>query len=323
MNHEGINKPCDGNRAKEETFGLWLAEYAETKEADELLFSILKDTKPAATDAGSAFKRISKQLGITHRASCLQRIGRWSIRIAACLFVPVSAMSFYFYGEAQRPGEWLEAYAPYGDTREVILPDGSKVVLNSGSKLIYPDKFGPDRRQVFLSGECYATIGKDPRRQFIMSAGEVDIRVFGTQFNLKSYAEDSEIEVALIYGSLAMESKSGKDTDSSIMLKPGELVQLDKQTGATETFDINVDMYKPVVSGGGLFFMDKRFDEIVAYLEKRFNVIINISDKSLTCKRFIASFVNGETLDEMLASFNADGEMRIRREERVINITKL
>ena len=68
--------------------------------------------------------------------------------------------------------------------------------------------------------------------------------------------------------------------------------------------------------------MDKRFDEIVAYLEKRFDVKINIFDKSLTEKRFIASFVNGESLEQMLASFNADGAMRIRREGRIINITK-
>lgn len=81
---------------------------------------------------------------------------------AACLLLPVAALAFYLYGEAQRPGEWFEAYAPYGKTLRVVLPDGSEVVINSGSKLIYPDRFGPDRRQVFLAGEGYATIAKDP-----------------------------------------------------------------------------------------------------------------------------------------------------------------
>ena len=71
-----------------------------------------------------------------------------------------------------------------------------------------------------------------------------------------------------------------------------------------------------------LFFMDKRFDEIVAYLEKRFDVKINVADRALAERRFIASFVNGESLDEMLASFNADEAMRIRREGRIVNITK-
>ena len=65
----------------------------------------------------------------------------------------------------------------------------------------------------------------------------------------------------------------------------------------------------PSSAGGGLFFMDKRFDEIVAYLEKRFDVKINVADRALAERRFIASFVNGESLDEMLASFNADEAM--------------
>lgn len=73
---------------------------------------------------------------------------------------------------------------------------------------------------------------------------------------------------------------------------------------------------------GRALLLDKRFDEIVAYLEKRFDVKINVADRALAERRFIASFVNGESLDEMLASFNADEAMRIRREGRIVNITK-
>ena len=105
-----------------------------------------------------------------------------------------------------------------------------------------------------------------------MSAGEVDVRVLGTKFNLKSYAEDSEVEVTLVEGSVEMETKLGGD-DRIVRLRPGELVKLDKRTGSTETFDV-------------------------------------------------PTFVNGESLDEMLASFNADEAMRIRREGRIVNITK-
>ncbi len=323
MDKKEIRNLFDGDcsPAEEQAAGRWLAEHAETKEADELLYALLRDTKPAAADATGAFGRVCRRLGIAPKVSAWRLVGRWTMRAAACLLVPVAALAFYLYGEAQRPGEWFEAYAPYGKTLRVALPDGSEVVINSGTKLIYPDKFGPDRRQVFLAGEGYASITADPERPFVMSAGEVDVRVLGTKFNLKSYAEDSEVEVTLVEGSVEMDTKFGKE-DRTVRLKPGELVKLDKRSGITETFDVSVETYRPVVCGGGLFFMDKRFDEIVAYLEKRFDVKINIFDKSLTEKRFIASFVNGESLEQMLASFNADGAMRIRREGRIINITK-
>ena len=277
----------DCSPAEEQAAGRWLAEHAETKEADELLYALLRETKPATANAEGAFRRVCRRLGIAPKSSAWRLVGRWTMRAAACL----------------------------------LLPDGSEVVINSGSKLIYPDRFGPDRRQVFLAGEGYATIAKDPGRPFVMSAGEVDVRVLGTKFNLKSYAEDSEVEVTLVEGSVEMETKLGGD-DRIVRLRPGELVKLDKRTGSTETFDVPTDTYRPVVCGGGLFFMDKRFDEIVAYLEKRFDVKINVADRALAERRFIASFVNGESLDEMLASFNADEAMRIRREGRIVNITK-
>ena len=156
---------------------------------------------------------------------------------------------------------------------------------------------------------------------FVVETFACDVEVLGTKFNLKSYAEDSEVEVTLVEGSVEMETKLGGD-DRIVRLRPGELVKLDKRTGSTETFDVPTDTYRPVVCGGGLFFMDKRFDEIVAYLEKRFDVKINVADRALAERRFIASFVNGESLDEMLASFNADEAMRIRREGRIVNITK-
>ena len=222
----------DCSPAEEQAAGRWLAEHAETKEADELLYALLRETKPATADAEGAFRRVCRWLGIAPKSS------------------------------AWRPG-----------------------------------------------------------RPFVMSAGEVDVRVLGTKFNLKSYAEDSEVEVTLVEGSVEMETKLGGD-DRIVRLRPGELVKLDKRTGSTETFDVPTDTYRPVVCGGGLFFMDKRFDEIVAYLEKRFDVKINVADRALAERRFIASFVNGESLDEMLASFNADEAMRIRREGRIVNITK-
>ena len=161
----------DCSPAEEQIAGRWLAEHAETKEADELLYALLRETKPATADAEGAFRRVCRRLGIAPKSSAWRLVGRWTMRAAACLLLPVAALAFYLYGEAQRPGEWFEAYAPYGKTLRVVLPDGSEVVINSGSKLIYPDRFGPDRRQVFLAGEGYATIAKDPGRPFVMSAG--------------------------------------------------------------------------------------------------------------------------------------------------------
>ena len=201
------------------------------------------------------------------------------------------------------------------------MQDGTSVWLNAGTTLRYPALFTGRERRVEIEGEARFEVVHDAKHPFIVRTYACDVEVLGTKFNLKSYAEDSEVEVTLVEGSVEMETKLGGD-DRIVRLRPGELVKLDKRTGSTETFDVPTDTYRPVVCGGGLFFMDKRFDEIVAYLEKRFDVKINVADRALAERRFIASFVNGESLDEMLASFNADEAMRIRREGRIVNITK-
>ena len=133
-----------------------------------------------------------------------------------CCLLPLGARAEGLWLDGAHAYEGMErsydmGYSPeeVGNTLRVVLPDGSEVVINSGSKLIYPDRFGPDRRQVFLAGEGYATIAKDPGRPFVMSAGEVDVRVLGTKFNLKSYAEDSEVEVTLVHD-LGDNRKSGR-----------------------------------------------------------------------------------------------------------------
>ena len=102
----------DCSPAEEQAAGRWLAEHAETKEADELLYALLRETKPATADAEGAFRRVCRRLGIAPKSSAWRLVGRWTMRAAACLLLPVAALAFYLYGEAQRPGEWFEAYAP-------------------------------------------------------------------------------------------------------------------------------------------------------------------------------------------------------------------
>ena len=247
---------------------------------------------------------------------------RWSAAAAAVVLLAFGGYYFHAARDFSRQGErLLSVSVPHGQRVSLTLQDGTSVWLNAGTTLRYPALFTGRERRVEIDGEARFEVVHDAKHPFIVRTYACDVEVLGTKFNLKSYAEDSEVEVTLVEGSVEMETKLGGD-DRIVRLRPGELVKLDKRTGSTETFDVPTDTYRPVVCGGGLFFMDKRFDEIVAYLEKRFDVKINVADRALAERRFIASFVNGESLDEMLASFNADEAMRIRREGRIVNITK-
>lgn len=106
-------------------------------------------------------------------------------------------------GQVAEQPEWVEVYAPYGQTRCITLPDGSRVWLNSGTYVFYPDRFDRER-QLFVSGEVYMDVTKDPERPFRVDTRNVSIRVLGTRFNLRSYNEDKYVETSLVEGSVAL-----------------------------------------------------------------------------------------------------------------------
>lgn len=222
------------------------------------------------------------------------------------------------------PVEFTEIYAKRGSSEKVTLPDGSTILLKSGSSLIYPSEFKGDTRKVFLSGECYASIAKNPDRPFIMSTGMMNVRVTGTEFNIKSFPEDSEAEVALVEGSVQLEGRNGSSTPlQSITLTPGNVVKVDRKNGETRISEFNINNYGSEEGRGEAFvFLDRRFCDIASELSRRLDVNIVIYDKTLGEKRFYSSFVNGESLEEMLATFNADGSMVIRENAGTIRITK-
>jgi len=107
-----------------------------------------------------------------------------------------------------------------GSRSKIMLPDGTQVWLNAGSKLTYGKEFGNSLREVTLTGEAYFDVVKDSAKPFLIHARNVDIRVLGTAFNVKSYPDDKTTETSLIRGSVEVSIKNRPK--EKIILKPNE-----------------------------------------------------------------------------------------------------
>lgn len=105
---------------------------------------------------------------------------------------------------------------------KVQLPDGSTVILNKQSRLIYNKDFGVSKREISLTGEAYFDISRDKSVPLTVTAGSVKIRVIGTSFNVRAYTNDSTIETSLIRGSI--EVSSADDPERSIRMRPNEKI---------------------------------------------------------------------------------------------------
>ncbi len=131
-----------------------------------------------------------------------------------------------------------EIATQYGTRTTQKLPDGSRVWLNAGSKLTFGDNFGEDIREVTLTGEAFFDVVKNPEKPFIIHTSTIDVKVLGTQFNVKSYPTDKTTETSLIRGSVEVVVKNRPN--EKYVLKPNEkLVVPNEEVKAATSNDGN------------------------------------------------------------------------------------
>jgi len=121
-----------------------------------------------------------------------------------------------------------EIVVPLGAKSQVTLSDGTKVWLNAGSKLRYPVNFLKDTREVYLEGEAFFDVTKSHKRLFVVKTSKLNVKVYGTQFNVKSYPEENIIQTTLVRGSVAIETND-KSNKRTVFLKPNQSATYYKQ----------------------------------------------------------------------------------------------
>ncbi len=245
---------------------LWYksAEEDELPQPNRVLFQNIKDI--IRNDERNTFQRKIK-------------LYSWGLRIAAVLVIGLIASTVFF--SLQTPpseqvllSEELQTITtPYGAKTNITLPDGSVVWLNSGSKLIYPLRFG-DSRPVKLIGEAYFKVEKN-KGPFIVSTNFGDIKVKGTSFNVKAYNDDDSFEATLVEGVIAYNTKN---SDKEITLKPGE--QLERTAERVNIKQVETK-YFTSWKEGKLLFNREPFPGFIKKLERWYNVQIEYSDPKL------------------------------------------
>lgn len=193
---------------------------------------------------------------------------------------------------------------PYGKTFELKLSDGTTAHLNAGSSIKYPVKFLKGKqREIFITGEAYLDVAKDEAHPFIVSSGNLNVRVLGTQFNFSAYPEDATTEVVLVEGSVSMFTEdNGYNETKNTLLTPGFKGSFNRKNSKLATKQVNVSSYTSWMKGK-LIFRNMTFNNILKKLERHYNVSIVNNNTALNTKIFNANFGN-QTLQEVLKELN-------------------
>ncbi|OEK06130.1 hypothetical protein A8C32_19050 [Flavivirga aquatica] len=191
---------------------------------------------------------------------------------------------------------------PYGKKFQVILSDGTKVDLNSGTVFKYPVNFVEGQpRQVYLeNGEAYFDVTHDKEHRFIVNTNNHNIEVLGTQFNISSYKEDSVIRTTLVEGSVRVFDSSKER--KALLLIPNEQSSWDKNNKVISKNVVDPYFYTGWRTGE-LLFKSNSFAEIVKKLERNFDVSITGYNEKLGQERFTARFEN-ETIEQIMRYFS-------------------
>lgn len=213
--------------------------------------------------------------------------------------------------------EYNELTVPNGKTFELILSDGSHVVLNSGSMLRYPVVFlegGP--RNVFLDGEAYFSVEKDKSRRFTVETNNMTTEVYGTIFNMSNYSDENNTSTVLVEGNVGVYGTEGKENSEPTDILPGQRAVM--KEGAITIDEVDVSKYIAWTEGK-LLFIDDPFEIIIKELERHFDININSQVEKLNQKRFTGTFTT-ETIDQILFTFQEHTPFRYDIKENTITI---
>lgn len=196
-------------------------------------------------------------------------------------------------GKAEKPF-MNKINIPLGGQYQITLPDGTQVWLNSASSLTYPSYFSGEERLVQLTGEAYFEVAKNAGMPFRVTAGDTDIKVTGTHFNVSAYAEDQRISTTLLEGSVDVVKNS-----SILHLKPGQRAVSIPQS---DYFVRHVVDAEAAIGwkNGYFVFEDQSIETIMRDVARWYNVDVSFERRKGIEKKVGGTFSRSKSLDELL-----------------------
>jgi len=222
------------------------------------------------------------------------------IRYAAILLLAIALPFSYYLGtrSSKSDNSITTISCAFGDKSSIILPDSSKVWLNSGSKLTFNSDFKSGARKVILEGEAFFSVSKDKEHPFRVKTADIDIEVLGTKFNVKAYPDETSVSTTLVEGSLEISSQY-----QNTRIKPDQKLVFSKESKKMTMREIKDTSADTEWKDGRLVFRNESLGDIAPKLRRWFDVDIVFADERVKQRRF-TGVLERESILEVISYFN-------------------
>ena len=230
----------------------------------------------------SKLKKEIRQIKKSEKVFFLQN-RNWAIAASLLLLM---GLSFFVYQSSVNTITKQYATKP-GEHAKIMLSDGTKIWLNAGSRLKYPAKFKGDTREVYLTGEAFFDVAKDKKHPFIIHTDKMDTKVLGTSFNVQAYPDNATQEVSVLTGRVNVKSTV---TEENVYVTPGQKVVFKSKSNKLQAFtDIplnSISLWRKNI----IVFEDAPLPEVIATINRKYNVTVEIGNKDLNNLKISAYF---------------------------------
>ena len=208
-----------------------------------------------------------------------------------------------------------ELIVPKGGEYQVVLADGTRVWLNSDSRLVYPPVFKGKERRVVLSGEAFFDVVHDEERPFIVETSRMQVEVLGTRFNVNAYEEEEFVLATLVNGSVEVSSEN----QPTLRLEPGE--QAYGTRGNLGKREVNVRLFTSWIDGK-FMFNNAELEEIAKQISRWYDVEIFFSSESVKKVRFTGAIVKFRPLEDLVRMIESTSQVRFSVKGKTIVISE-
>ena len=197
---------------------------------------------------------------------------------------------------------------PTGGEYNLILSDGTWVYLNAESVITYPQKFVGEKREVTLEGEAYFQVTASKEHPFIVKTKDMDVLVTGTEFNVKAYPDELNVQTTLLRGKVAV--FAGIDKKEKIEIEPNQQAEWSRENVKLQVREVDPDLFVAWKNGQFLFRQD-RLEDIMKTLARWYDMEVFYLDESIKNMAFAGKLDRSEDITPILNVLRATDKLTV------------